>query len=223
MTVQPSPRITVFLADDHGVVRDGLRSILEAQPDLSVVGAAGDGRQTVHQVQQLRPDVVVMDIAMPALNGIEATQRILDTCPDTEVVILSVHATTEHIYRALEAGARGYLLKESAGQEVVDAVRAAHAGRRFLSQQITENVIDGYLRQRQDAPARSPLERLSPREREILQLVVEGKSSAEIAETLYLSPKTVETYRSRLMQKLGVGDLPGLVKFAIQNGLTPAG
>lgn len=223
MTVQPSPRITVFLADDHGVVRDGLRSILEAQPDLSVVGTAGDGRLAVHQVQQLRPDVVVMDIAMPALNGIEATQRIRDTCPDTEVVILSVHATTEHIYRALEAGARGYLLKESAGQEVVDAVRAAHAGRRFLSQQITENVIDGYLRQRQDVPARSPLERLSPREREILQLVVEGKSSAEIAETLYLSPKTVETYRSRLMQKLGVGDLPGLVKFAIQNGLTPAG
>lgn len=223
MTVQPSPRITVFLADDHGVVRDGLRSILEAQPDLSVVGTAGDGRLAVHQVQQLRPDVVVMDIAMPALNGIEATQRIRDTCPDTEVVILSVHATTEHIYRALEAGARGYLLKESAGQEVVDAVRAAHAGRRFLSQQITENVIDGYLRQRQDVPARSPLERLSPREREILQLVMEGKSSAEIAETLYLSPKTVETYRSRLMQKLGVGDLPGLVKFAIQNGLTPAG
>ncbi len=223
MTVQPAARITVFLANDHGVVRDGLRSILEAQPDLTVVGTAGDGRQTVNQVQQLSPDVVLMDIAMPALNGIEATQRIRDTCPDTEVVILSVHATTEHIYRALEAGARGYLLKESAGQEVVNAVRAAHAGRRFLSQQITENVIDGYLHRRQDTPPRSPLERLSSREREILQLVVEGKSSAEIAGTLYLSPKTVETYRSRLMQKLGVGDLPGLVKFAIQNGLTPAG
>jgi DNA-binding NarL/FixJ family response regulator len=164
-----------------------------------------------------------MDIAMPALNGIEAAQQVRDTCPNTEVVILSVHATTEHIYRALEAGAKGYLLKESAGQEVVDAVRAAHAGRRFLSQQITESVIDQYLRQRQDAPPKSPLERLSSREREILQLVVEGKSSAEIAKTLYLSPKTVETYRSRLMQKLGVGDLPGLVKFAIQNGLTPVG
>lgn len=214
--------VTVFLADDHAVLRDGLRFILETQGDIAVIGEAGDGRQAVRQVQQLRPDVVVMDIGMPELNGIEATRQIRETCPSTQVVILSVHATSEHIYRALEAGAKGYLLKESAGQEVADAVRAVHAGRRFLSQRITASVVDDYVHQHQDAQVKSPLERLSAREREVLQLVVEGKSSTEIAETLYISPKTVDTYRSRLMQKLGISDLPSLVKFAIQHGLTSA-
>jgi RNA polymerase sigma factor (sigma-70 family) len=213
--------IKVFVADDHGVVRDGLRAILEAQGDIAVIGEAADGRETVRQVAQLRPDVVLMDIAMPALNGIEATEQLRANCPSTQVVILSVHATKEHIFRALQAGATGYLLKEVAGQEVVEAVRAVHAGRRYLGQQIAESVIDDYVRQRQATEAPSPLERLSPREREVMQLVVEGKSSAEIAEILCLSSKTVETYRSRLMQKLGVHDLPSLVKFAIQHGLTP--
>jgi len=209
------------LADDHAVVRDGLRFLLEAQADIAVVGDAADGRQAVRLVQQLRPDVVVMDIAMPELNGIEATQQIRETCPSTQIVILSVHSTTEHVFRALQAGAQGYLLKESAGMEVVNAVRAVHNGRRYLSQRITETVIDNYVRQRQAAEIRSPLERLSPREREVLQLIAEGKSSAEIADILSLSPKTIETYRSRLMQKLSISDLPSLVKFAIQHGLTP--
>ena len=213
--------ITVFLADDHAVVRDGLRAILETQGDIRVVGQAADGREAVRQVQHLCPDIVVMDIAMPELNGIDATQQIREACPTTRIVILSVHATTEHIFRALRAGAKGYLLKESAGQEVADAVRAVHAGRRYLGLQITERVIDDYVLQRQVDEGRSPLERLSAREREILQLVVEGNSSAEIAEILRISPKTVETYRSRLMHKLGLGDLPSLVKFAIQHGLTP--
>jgi DNA-binding NarL/FixJ family response regulator len=213
--------IRVFLADDHDVVRDGLRFILEAQGDINVIGDAADGRQAVCEVEQLHPDVVVMDIAMPELNGIEVTHQIQETCPSTQVVILSMYSTPEHIFRALQAGARGYLLKESAGQEVVNAVRAVHCGRRYLSQRIAETVIDDYVHQRQSAMDRSPLQRLSPREREILQLVVEGKSSAEIAEKLFLSPKTVETYRSRLMQKLGLENLPSLVKFAIQHGLTP--
>lgn len=212
--------IKVFLADDHAVVRDGLRSLLEAEKDISVIGGAADGRKTVRQVQKLRPDVVVMDIAMPELNGIEATEQILETCPPTRVLILSMHSSKEHIFRALQAGAQGYLLKESAGQEVVKAVRTVHSGTRYLSQRITETVIDDYMHQCQAASAPSPLKRLSSREREILQLVAEGKSSAEIAETLYLSPKTVETYRSRLMRKLGVSDLPGLVKFAIRHGVT---
>jgi len=213
--------IHVFLADDHAVVRDGLRFLLEAQGDIKVIGDAANGRDAVRQVQQLRPEVVLMDIAMPELNGIEATRQIREACPTTQVVILSMHATSEHIFRALQAGARGYLLKESAGQEVVDAVRAVYAGRRYLSQRIAETVIDDYLRQYPTAEGASPLERLTPREREILQLVAEGKSSAEIAVLLYLSPKTAETYRSRLMRKLGVRDLPSLVKFAIQHGLTP--
>ena len=213
--------IRVFLADDHAVVRDGLRLILELQADITVMGDAPDGRQAVRQVQQLHPDVVVMDIAMPELNGIEATHQICQTCPTTQVVILSMHSSSEHIRWALEAGARGYLLKESAGKEVVDAVRAVHAGRRYVSQRIADIMSDDYVRGRQDAQSASSLERLSAREREVLQLVAEGRSSAQIAEMLFLSPKTVETYRSRLMRKLGIKDLPGLVRFAIRHGLIP--
>lgn len=212
--------IRVFLADDHAVVRDGLRALLEAQDDITVVGDAANGRQAVDQVRKLRPDVVVMDIAMPELNGIEATQQIRESCPSTHVMILSMHSSPEHIFRALQAGARGYLIKESAGKEVAMAVRALHAGRRYFSRQITDTVIDDYIHQRQFSSDQSPLGSLSPREREVLQLVVEGKSSVEIAEILFLSPKTVETYRSRIMEKLGIHDLPGLVKFAIQQGLT---
>ena len=213
--------ITVFLADDHAVVRDGLCFLLEAQPDIRVIGDAANGRDAVRQMTQLYPDVVVMDIAMPELNGIEAARKISRACPSTRVIILSVHSTTEHIFRALQAGARGYLLKESAGIEVVNAVRAVHAGHRYLSQKISDRLVDDYVLQRQAAEAKGPLARLSPREREVLQLVVEGKSNAEIAGMLSLSPKTVETYRSRLMRKLDISDLPSLVKFAIQHGLTP--
>jgi len=210
--------ISVFLADDHAVVRDGLRALLEAQPDIQVIGDAANGREAVRQTAQLCPDVVVLDIAMPELNGIEAAYEIGQVCPAAQVIILSMHSTTEHIFRALQAGARGYLLKESAGIEVVNAIRAVHAGQRYLSQKISDRVVDDYIRQRQAA---SPLARLSSREREVLQLVAEGKSSAEIADMLSLSLKTVETYRSRLMHKLGISDLPGLVRFAIQHGLTP--
>jgi RNA polymerase sigma factor (sigma-70 family) len=213
--------ITVFLADDHAVVRDGLRALLEVQPDMRVIGDAANGRETVRRVARLCPDVVVLDIAMPELNGIEAAWEIHEVCPATQVIILSMYSTTEHIFRALQAGVRGYLLKESAGIEVIDAVRAVHAGQRYLSQRISDRTIDDYVRQRQADQAKSPLARLSPREREVLQLVAEGKSSAEIADILSLSLKTVETYRSRLMRKLGISDLPGLVRFAIQHGLTP--
>ena len=209
--------INVFLADDHTVVRDGLRFLLEAQDDIRVVGVAGNGREAVREVRRLQPEVVVMDIAMPELNGIEATLQIHDACSATRVLILSMHSTAEHIFRALQAGAQGYLLKESAGMEVVDAVRAVHAGQRYLSQKIAATVIDDYIRERRSG---SPLESLSHRERQILQLIVEGKSSAEIAKVLFLSPKTVETYRSRMLHKLGIKDLPSLVKFAIQHGLT---
>jgi len=212
--------IEVFLADDHAVVRDGLRFLLEVENDIKVVGTAANGRDAVRQVQKLTPHVVVMDIAMPELNGIEATAQICESCPSTRVVILSMHHTNEHVFQAFRVGALGYILKESAGSEVVDAVHTVHAGRRYLSRRIEEVVFEDYLHQRQTAPPKSPLEKLSAREREILQLVAEGKSSAGIAEILFISPKTVETYRSRLMQKIGVGDIPSLVKFAIVHGLT---
>ncbi len=211
----------VFIADDHTIVRDGLRAILEAQGDITVVGDAANGREAVDKVKKLKPDVVIMDIAMPELNGIGATYQIHQIFPSVEVVILSIFSTTEHIFRAFDAGARGYLLKESAGIEVVNAIRAVHAGRRYLSQKIDEILVDDYIQLRKVTESKTPLDLLSPREREVLQLVAEGKTSREIANLLYLSPKTVETYRSRLMQKLDLKDIPDLVKFAIQHGLTP--
>lgn len=212
--------IKVFIADDHAMMREGLRLIIEAERDISVIGEAADGRQAVRLIQRLAPDVVIMDIAMPILNGIEATAQILNSKTFTQIIILSMHATKEHIFRALEAGAKGYLLKESAGKELVKAIRAVYAGNRFLSDRISQTVIEDYIHQRIADSEESPIKRLSPREREVLQLVVEGKTSAEIASNLFLSPKTVETYRSRLMHKLGIKDLPGLVKFAIQHGMT---
>jgi DNA-binding NarL/FixJ family response regulator len=214
--------ITVFLADDHAVVRDGLRALLDAEDDIAVVGTAADGRDAVRRVSELRPDVAVLDIVMPDLGGIEAARQIRQVCPATQVVILSMYASDEYVVRALQTGARGYLLKESAGEEVIDAVHAVHAGRRYLSEEIAERLIDGYLDLCSNSETGDPLAALSPRELEVLQLVVEGKTSAEIARILTLSPKTIETYRSRLMRKLGISDVPNLVKFAIKHGLTPA-
>jgi len=209
--------ITVLIADDHTIVRDGLRLLLENQSDIRVVGEVADGRAAVEAALRLKPDVILMDLAMPLLNGADATAQIIEKQDTAKIVMLSMHSTVEHVFRALQAGALGYLRKESAGNEVVDAVRAVHSGRRYLSQKITESVVDDYVRKR---AVESPLESLSQREREILQMLVEGRSGIDIARLLHVSPKTVDTYRSRMMQKLGIGDLPGLVKFALQHGLT---
>ncbi len=212
--------ISVLLADDHAVVRDGLRMILESQADIQVLGTAADGRQAVEKARKLKPDVIVIDIAMPELNGIEATYQILQENPSIRVVILSMHATPEYIYRTLEAGALGYLLKESASLEVIAAVRAAFAGQRYLSRRISDTLVDDYLQLQKGMSEIDPLKSLTGREREVLQLVVEGHTSEEIADDLALSPKTVASYRSRLMKKLGLDDLPSLIKFAILHGIT---
>jgi DNA-binding NarL/FixJ family response regulator len=212
--------ISVLIADDHAVVRDGLRLLIETQSDMKVVSEVSNGREAARQVLRTNPDVVIMDLAMPELNGVEATRQIHENCPATKVIILSMHSSSEHIFQALKAGAHGYLLKESAGMEVISAIRAVHSGKRYLSEKIGGQMIDEYIHNREIVETGSPLSKLSSREREILQLVVEGKSSADIAQTLFLSPKTVDTYRSRLMQKLGINDLPGLTKFAIQHGIT---
>ena len=209
--------ITVLIADDHALMRDGLRAILERENGIEVVAIAANGRETVLEARRLNPDIVLMDIVMPELSGIEAAAQIRDHCESTRVIILSMHSTVEHIFRALQAGALGYLLKGSAGSEVVEAVRAVHAGKRYLTRKVSDVVVDGYVREHR---ASSPLESLSPREREIMLLVVKGRSSSEIADALHLSPKTVETHRSRLMEKLGVENVIGLVKFAVQHGLT---
>jgi len=211
--------ITVFLADDHAVVRDGLGLILARETDIAVVGGAGNGMEAVQSIQELHPDVAILDIAMPLLNGIDATRQVADTCPGTRVIILSMHCTREHIARALQAGARGYVLKESAGTEVVNAVRVVRKGHSYLSQKASDAMVEILARGEGLAPAGSPFSRLSARERQVLQLVVEGHSSAEIGDLLSLSPKTIETYRSRLMSKLEVDDVLDLLKLAIRHDL----
>jgi DNA-binding NarL/FixJ family response regulator len=212
--------ITVFLADDHRMVREGFRLLLETQSDIKVVGEVGNGREAVRQVIKLAPDIMLMDIAMPELNGIEATKQIIEARSTAKIIILSMYSTTQHIFQALKAGAKGYILKESAGDDIIKAVRAVHSGKTFLCDEITEMVVGDYIEKREGTVSDDPLSRLSTREREVLQLLVEGKSNTKIAELLFLSQKTVETYRSHLMQKLGISDLPGLVKFAIQQGIT---
>jgi DNA-binding NarL/FixJ family response regulator len=207
--------ITIFIADDHAVIREGLAQLLKIHSDFEIVGAAGDGRDAVSQVSKLRPDVVIMDVAMPDMNGIEATRQIHETSPATRVVILSMYATPEYVFHALEAGANGYLHKESIASDIANAVREVHAGRRYLGGRIADALADQF------GPrfSENPISVLSKREREVLQLVAEGHSSVEIGERLHLSFKTVDTYRSRLMQKLHIRDLVDLVKFAILHGV----
>lgn len=210
--------ITVFISDDHAVVRDGLRFMLEAQGDIKVIGEASNGREAIKKVKELGPDIVIMDIVMAELNGIEATEQICKDCPSTRVIMLSMRSSTEPIIRSLRAGASGYLLKESAGRELVSAIYSVHEGKRYLSSKVSDQVLGACLNREEGLE--DPLSLLSQREREVLQLVVEGKTSAEIAQLLFLSIKTVKTYRSRLMLKLGIKDIPSLIKFAIQQGLT---
>jgi DNA-binding NarL/FixJ family response regulator len=209
-------RTTVVLVDDHAIVRDGLRAVLEAQ-GLDVVGEADNGIDAIRIVQQLHPDVALVDVTMPGMNGIELTREICERAPATRVIILSMHCGSEYVSRALEAGAAGYLLKECAAREVADAIAAVRNGRRYLSRQAADLLVEDYGRPRN--AERQALESLSLREREVLQLVVEGRTSADIADLLCLSPKTIDTYRSRLMAKLGLANIPDLVKFAIRHGL----
>jgi DNA-binding NarL/FixJ family response regulator len=210
--------IRVLIADDHQVMREGLRVLLEADSEITVVSAVANGREAVRAVRELSPDVVVIDITMPDMNGIEATRLIRSRCATTQVVVLSMHSSREYVHRAFAAGALGYVLKESASAEVLTAIRHARGGRQYVSSAIA--LPRGYLHA--EDLTKSPLASLSYRERQAMQLVVEGKSSTAIAQIVCLSPKTVETYRSRLMKKLGVADVTALVKFAVEHGLTPS-
>jgi DNA-binding NarL/FixJ family response regulator len=206
--------IRVLIADDHAVVAEGLRHLVEAERDIEVVACVGDGREAVQQARDTQPDVVLMDLSMPELNGADATRAILERDPRCRVIVLSMYAQREYVRRALKAGAAGYVVKRSAAKEV-DAIRAVHAGQRYLSPRVADVVLEDYTDERQD----DPLARLSAREREVLQLLAEGHTGAQIAARLSLSQKTVETYRARLVEKLGIRDLAGLVRFAIQKGL----
>ena len=206
--------ITVFLADDHAIVREGLEHILNAEPDIEVIGHAEDGQSAVDAASRLEPDVAVLDIAMPPLSGVEAARRIQDACPGTGVIMLSMHATKEHISRALKAGARGYVLKECAGSDLIEAVRAVHEGHSYTSQRVADALVENFVEEEEE-----PLAGLSDREREVFYLVIDGLSSTKIGERLSLSPKTIETYRSRIHTKLGTNDVADLVKFAVKHDL----
>jgi DNA-binding NarL/FixJ family response regulator len=209
-------KIRVLIADDHAVVRYGLRALLELSGS-EVVGEAEEGRQALRLARELQPDVAILDVTMPGLNGIDVAAVLREECPDLRAVILSMHSDSEHVHRAFAAGASAYLLKGSASEEIVEAVRAVHAGRLYLSRELA-SVMSADL---PSSGKRGPLDSLSAREREVLQLVVEGNSSAQIAALVHLSPKSVDTYRSRLMRKLGVPNVTALVKFAVRHGLTP--
>jgi DNA-binding NarL/FixJ family response regulator len=207
--------IRILIADDHGVVAEGLKHLVEAQSDMEVLSLAVDGREAVRQARDLQPDVVLMDLSMPELNGADATRAILERDPKCRVIVLSMYSEREYVRRALKAGAAGYVVKRSAAKEVVEAIRAVYAGQRYLSPRVADVVIDDYA----GDGAEDLLSKLSQREREVLQLLAEGRTGAQIAERLSLSQKTVETYRARLVEKLGIRDVAGLVRFAIQRGI----
>lgn len=209
--------ITVLIADDHGVVAEGLSHLVGSHADMRVVGLAENGRDAVRAAVETHPDIVLMDHGMPVMNGTEAARLIRERCANTRVIMLSMYSDAVHVYRALQAGATGYIIKRSVAKELVEAILAVHRGGRYLSRQLADVVIDHVVHR--TAPD-DPLERLSSRERQVLQLLAEGHSVAEIAATLSLSPKTVETYRARMMEKLGIYELAGLVRFAIQQGVT---
>ena len=207
--------IRILLADDHTILRDGIRSLLEDEPDMDVVGEAEDGHSAVKMVAQLAPEVVVMDIAMPLLNGIEATRQIKRNHPQVKVLILSMHENEEYIRQVLASGAMGYILKDAAARELLGAIRAVHRGEAVLSPAITRLVIEDYLRWGEPQPA--PVsDGLSAREREVLQLIAEGYTNKQIGEILCISVKTVQAHRNNLMQKLDLHDRGELIKYAIQ-------
>ena len=209
-------KIRVLLADDHTLVRQGLRALLMREADIKIIGEARNGREAVNRARALKPDIVVMDISMPHLNGFDATQRIAAECPQTKVVALSMHMQEHHVHSLLRAGARGYVPKDAPASELVAAIRAVHGGGCYLHPQISARVVDGYL---DGHKPRAEHEPLTPREREVLQLVAEGQTNRLIAAELRLSVKTVEAHRARIMTKLKIHNAAGLTRYAISRGI----
>ncbi|HET7175654.1 MAG TPA: response regulator transcription factor [Gammaproteobacteria bacterium] len=207
----------ILVADDHNLVRAGLTALIARLPDMEIVGEAPDGRQALRMVRDLAPDLVLMDIAMPGLNGLEAAERIHGIHPQTKIIILSMHANEEYVAQALKAGASGYLLKDAATTELEMALKSVSMGQFYLSPAISRQVVDNFLR---GGP--TGIDVLTPRQREILQLIAEGKSTRDIADTLHLSVKTVETHRAQLMERLDIHDVAGLIRYALKKGLITA-
>ena len=212
-------KIRILLADDHKLMRSGLRLLIEQQADLTVIGEAADGREAVALAKSLRPDVAVMDISMPNLNGIEAAHQITQSHAELAVIVLSMHPDESYVLRALKAGAKGYLLKDSAESDLITAVRAVARGKSFFSPAVSKVLLDDYIRKLKRSGAEDAYDLLTPREREVLQLVAEGKSNKEVANLLNLSVYTVETHRSNIMQKLNLKGVPELTLYAVRKGI----
>jgi len=212
--------ISIILADDHPVVRRGMQALLESEQDFSIVGVASDGLEAVELTERLKPDVLVLDLMMPGLSGLEALRILRERSPRTRIVILSMYSSSAFVAQALQNGAVGYVLKECTEENLVRAVREAAVGRRFLSPPVTEIAIDAYIEQSKTGPF-DPHETLTPRQREVLQLAAEGKTNAEIAARLNISQRTVENHRATLMQRLGLQNQTELIRHAMRHGLIP--
>ncbi len=212
-------KIRVLLAEDHTIVRQGLRSILDGREGIQVVGEAKDGREAVEKTQELQPDIVLMDLSMPLLSGLEATRQIKSQCPQIEVLVLTMHADEEYVFQILQAGASGYLLKQSAVGELVAAIQAVCEGNSYLSPAISRKIVDEYVRQAREQGKVDPYEQLTDREREVLHLIAEGHSTQEIADLLFISPKTVRGHRSSLTEKLDLHSNAELTRYAIRKGI----
>lgn len=216
-------KITLLLADDHTVVRQGLRAFLSGQPDLDVIGEAGTGREAVQLAGQLKPNVIIMDIAMPILNGLEATRQIVAENPEAKVIILSSYSDDEYVEKTTEAGAIGYLLKQTASSDVVKAIHEAHAGNAYFSPVISKRMLEHYRRAFVNGqPVKRGAVTLTPRESEILQLIAEGNTNKVIADVLKISVKTVEKHRQALMNRLNIHEIAGLTRYAIAQGIIEA-
>jgi len=213
-------QITVVVADDHHIVRQGLRTLLEGEAEFAVIGEEADGLKVVALVEQLRPDVLLLDVQMPGLNGLEITRQLGQRGGKTRVVILSMHGNETYVLEALRHGAAGYILKDAPPDEMLEAVRTVAAGRRYLSRALADRALDAYAQQAQ-TPPEDPYETLTTREREILQLAAESSSLAEIAARLGISPRTVETHREHVMRKLGLQSQTDLIRYALRRGIVP--
>ncbi|MCB2228809.1 MAG: response regulator transcription factor [Desulfarculaceae bacterium] len=211
--------VRILLVDDHKIMREGIKSLLDEEPGLEVVGEAEHGHQAVQLCQRLQPGVVLMDVSMPGLNGIEATRKLLSQGSEARVLALSMHRDPRFVAGMLEAGARGYLLKDCSAGELINAISLVAQGRGYISPEVAEVVVDGFVGRLDLERAHLPASVLSPREREVLQLLAEGKSTAQIAETLHLGVKTVETHRRNLMEKLDIDNLVDLVRYALKEGI----